>query len=172
MVAAVIAILDALPSTPSTSSPRAELLIEIAKILVTAVVLGILGSYAKSILERLQEQRQQAEARLAAKIALLDALQKSTRKALQSLRDNKANAASFGTWLSHEDGNFEDMLVMWQILEPKAAQEVHSTYLTLEDLFTKSGPTLDFRNIAIKEVLAWQKRFQQSAIGFGQPTKV
>lgn len=162
MLAGVISILGTLPSS---ITPKATLLIEIAKILTSALVGGILVGYAKIVLERLQVNRQEAAARISAKNALFEALQRSTRKALRSLRDDKANAASFATWLSHDDGDFEDLLARWETIDPKMAHEVHHSYLALEERFAIEGPTQGFRHSAINSVISWTKCFQNQAIG-------
>ncbi len=164
LTAGVVAIYLTLPNTVN---PRATFLIEVAKILASGVVVGILGVWAKQALEHAVERKQQLETRLAAQRGLFKSLQAATREALRSLRDPKeSDVGRFDYLFKLEDTDFESLLDQWEVLEPAGpARQIRSLYQDLEAEFNKIRLAPQFRDKAEKEVLKWSKQFSSRALG-------
>jgi len=164
LIAGVVAIYLTLPQT---TTPRSTFLIEVAKILASGVVVGIIGIWAKQALERAADRKQQFEARLAAQRAFFKSLQAATREALRSLSDPRfSDVGRFDYLFKVEDTDFESLLDQWEVLEPAGpARQVKSSYKVLEEEFNRVHLVPEFRDRAKKEVLEWTKQFSSRALG-------
>lgn len=156
---------------PGTENPRATFLVEVAKILAAGVVVGFLGGGAKRLWDHAAERKRQFEDQLTTQKALFKSLHTATRKALRSLRDPGYSRGDSLDTLLHEDGDFEELLDQWEILEPAVAIKVKSSYKVLEEDFKNPHLTPELRSRAKKELLEWSKEISPRAFrtASGQP---
>jgi hypothetical protein len=163
LVAGVVAIYLALPALPKTENPRATLLIEVGKILAAGVVVGILGVWAKQVLEGAAERRRQLEAQLTAKRDVFKSLRVATREALSRLRDPTLTYVGFDHLFAVD---FRSLLDRWEELEPAAKpgiQGLRSSYEELEAEYNKVGFAEEFRTDAVRALLKWSTQFSLPA---------
>jgi hypothetical protein len=165
LIAGVVAIYVTLPET---TNPRATFSIEVAKILASGVIVGIIGVWVKQALERAAERKQQVDARLAAQRGLFKSLQAATRGALRLLRDpHVSSVGPFDNLFRVDDADFESLLDQWEVLEPAGpAKQVKSSYQVLEEEFNRVRLAPEFRDRAKNEIIEWSKQFASRALGF------
>jgi hypothetical protein len=163
LVTVVVAIYQKLPDA---ETPKATFLIEVAKILLSGVVVGILGVWAKQALEGAVERKKQLEVRLTAKRDLFKSLHVATREAIRSFRDPVLRAGRFDYLFKVDDMDFEGLLDQWEVLEPAGpARQIRSTYQDLEAEFRTVGLGQQLRDKAEREVMKWSKQLSSRILG-------